>query len=181
MRSTFSKCINVTVVQSNHYATLVELVNNPTIIPILSMEKPQSNSRVIEGKIYIWLISFEFFNFIWQHQFIIKLWTKFKCLVPHGIYRYPIQGGILIFIWMNDSNSTNLLSSRSTEIAFFGQGVAQEKYCKTLVLQNIKVLQYLLGKFSSITKHESIAILSKNYKKYCKISKVLQKLLLYFA
>ena len=60
MRSTSSKCINVTVVQSNHYATLVELVNNPTIIPIISMEKPQSNSKVIEGKIYIWLITFEF-------------------------------------------------------------------------------------------------------------------------
>ena len=59
------------------------------------------------------------------------------------------------------------------------------KYCNTLVLQNLKVLQYLLQFFSnnakSITKNESIAkgiaMLSKYCKKYCKFLKVLQKVL----
>ena len=84
------------------------------------MTNPQSDSWMVKGKRHICLIAFDLPNLMWQHQLIIELWTKCKILVPRGIYRCPIQAEILTFVWMNDSNSTNLLSSRSTEMVFFG-------------------------------------------------------------
>jgi len=90
------------------------------------MKKPQSDSGVIEGKRYIWLIDFDLPNFIWQHLLIIKLWTNVSIFVPRVITGTPKQLKIPTFVlWLRLGDSTFISSPAS--IAFFGPRLLYSK------------------------------------------------------